>query len=115
VSVQLGNVIAANIYVASDKPLYHAGNTHLIIINVLVIFLFLFTKVYYVTRNRLRDKKWNSMSTEVGHLLSTTVCLEMVKETNQRNTIGEGPLSQHHTRQGQQEAGFPVCSLDACS
>ncbi|KAE8451328.1 hypothetical protein EG329_003957 [Mollisiaceae sp. DMI_Dod_QoI] len=62
--VQLGNIIAANIYVTSDKPLYHKGNTHLIIINVLVLFLFLFTKAYYVTRNRLRDKKWNAMTAE---------------------------------------------------
>lgn len=79
VCVQLGNVISANIYLASDKPLYHAGNTHLIVINVLVIFVFLFTKVYYVTRNRLRDKKWNAMSTEVSHLY-----LLLLSGTNQR-------------------------------
>jgi len=67
VCVQLGNIISANIYRTADKPLYHKGNTHLIIINVLVIFLFLFTKAYYVTRNRLRDKKWNAMSVEVRY------------------------------------------------
>jgi hypothetical protein len=67
VCVQLGNIIAANIYRTADKPLYHKGNTHLIIINVLVIFLFLFTKVYYVTRNRFRDKKWDAMSVEVSN------------------------------------------------
>jgi hypothetical protein len=63
--VQLGNVISANIYVKSDAPAYHNGNTNLIIINVLVIFLFLFTKAYYVLRNRFRDKKWNLMTIEV--------------------------------------------------
>lgn len=68
VCVQLGNVIAANIYLTSDKPLYHAGNTHLIIINVLVILLFLLTKVYYVMRNRIRDKQWNAMTAEVSHV-----------------------------------------------
>jgi len=55
--VQLGNIISANIYLASDKPLYHKSNDHLIIINVLAIFLFLFAKAYYVTRNRLRGEK----------------------------------------------------------
>jgi len=68
VCVQLGNVISANIYRTSDAPLYHKGNTHLIIINVLIILLFLFTKVYYVMRNRLRDKKWNVMTTEVSYI-----------------------------------------------
>ncbi|KAF8847929.1 hypothetical protein BDZ45DRAFT_754378 [Acephala macrosclerotiorum] len=55
--IQLGNIISANIYHTANKPLCHKGSTHLIIINVLAIFLFLFTKAYYVTRNSLRDKK----------------------------------------------------------
>jgi hypothetical protein len=70
VMVQIGNVISANIYVTSDAPLYHKGNTNLIFINVAVIFLFLLTKVYYITRNRMRDKKWNAMTTEVSHHVS---------------------------------------------
>jgi hypothetical protein len=60
--VQLGNICSAFIYRADDKPLYHRGNTQLIIINLLAIFLFLLTKAYYVLRNRARDKKWNSMT-----------------------------------------------------
>ena len=70
VNVQLGNIISANIYRTSDAPLYHKGNTHLIIINILVILLFLFTKFYYVTRNRLREKKWNAMTIEVSRTLT---------------------------------------------
>jgi hypothetical protein len=65
VFVQVGDVISANIYRADDKPLYKRGNRSLIGINVLSICLFLFAKVYYVTKNRLRDKKWNAMSPEV--------------------------------------------------
>jgi uncharacterized BrkB/YihY/UPF0761 family membrane protein len=57
VCVQLGNIISANIYRTADAPLYHKGNTHLLIINILVIFLFIFTKIYYVTRNRYKAKK----------------------------------------------------------
>jgi len=62
--VQLGNVIANFIYRNDDKPLYHRGNTNLIVINLLVILLFIFTKVYYVTKNKIRDKKWNAMTAE---------------------------------------------------
>lgn len=64
VSVQLGNIIAANIYRADDAPLYHRGNGVLIAINVLAILLFLFTKVYYIYRNQWKDRKWQSMSAD---------------------------------------------------
>lgn len=64
--VQCGGITAANIYRADDKPLYKRGNRVLIGINVLVIVLFSFTKVYYVTRNKLRDKKWNKLTLEVS-------------------------------------------------
>lgn len=73
VCVQLGNIISANIYLASDKPLYHKGNDHLLIINGLVIFLFFFAKAYYVTRNRFRDKKWNAMTVEVSNPISIII------------------------------------------
>ena len=63
--VQIGGIISANIYVTSDAPLYHKGNTSLIIINIIVLHLFLLTKAYYIMRNRIRDKKWNAMTTEV--------------------------------------------------
>ncbi len=63
-SVQLGNIIGNFLYRADDKPLYHRGNTDLIIINLLAIVLFLFTKVYYIWRNKQRDRVWNAMSPE---------------------------------------------------
>jgi predicted MFS family arabinose efflux permease len=66
-SVQLGNICANFIYRTDDKPLYHRGNTDLIIINLLAIGLFLFTKAYYVLKNRHRDKIWNAMTAEEQH------------------------------------------------
>lgn len=63
--VQLGGIIAANIYRDADKPLYHYGNRVLMGINFLSIFLFLFAKGYYVFKNKSRDKKWNAMTPEV--------------------------------------------------
>lgn len=66
-AVQLGNICAAFIYRTDDKPLYHRGNTQLIIINLLGIALFIFTKVYYVTKNKIRDRKWNAMTPEEQH------------------------------------------------
>lgn len=63
--VQLGGIIAANIYRNEDKPLYHHGNRVLMGINFLSIFLFLFAKGYYTVKNRIRDRKWNAMTAEV--------------------------------------------------
>jgi len=66
VFVQLGGVIASNIYRQDDKPKYHRGNRQLIAINVLSILLFIIAKIYYVTKNKIRDKKWNAMTVEVS-------------------------------------------------
>jgi predicted MFS family arabinose efflux permease len=63
-AVQLGNICANFIYRTDDAPLYRRGNTQLIAINILTIVLFLFTKVYYITRNKMRDRKWNAMTPE---------------------------------------------------
>ena len=62
----MGSIVSANIYRNDDKPLYRRGNRALIIINVLSIFLFLFTKAYYVWKNKVRDKKWTAMTPEVS-------------------------------------------------
>ena len=67
VCVQLGNVISANIYLADDSPLYHRGNTNLIVINILAIVLFVATKAYYMQRNRSRQREWSKMTEEVRH------------------------------------------------
>ncbi|EED17183.1 pantothenate transporter, putative [Talaromyces stipitatus ATCC 10500] len=72
--VQLGGVISSNIYRADDAPLYHKGNTSLIIINALVIMLFVLTKVYYITRNKWKAKRLAAMSEEekVNYVKATT-------------------------------------------
>jgi hypothetical protein len=66
VFVQVGNIVSANIYLADDAPLYRRGNRNLVIINAIVIAWFIFSKLYYVTKNKIRDRKWNAMSPEVG-------------------------------------------------
>ncbi|KAE8371481.1 major facilitator superfamily domain-containing protein [Aspergillus bertholletiae] len=62
--VQLGNIIGNNVYRADDKPKYRRGNTVLFALNILAILLFIATKVYYVLRNRHRERVWNSMTEE---------------------------------------------------
>ena len=62
--VQIGNVISANIYVASDSPKYHNGNAVLLALSLLSILLFLATKVYYVRINNKREKIWSQMSVQ---------------------------------------------------
>ena len=66
VFVQVGGIISANINQAADAPLYRKGNRNLVIINAIVIAWFIFSKVYYVTKNKIRDRKWNAMSREVS-------------------------------------------------
>lgn len=63
-SVQLGDIWAAYIYMDDDKYLYHRGNTSLVIINLIGIGIFLATKAYYVWRNKQRDKIWEAMTVE---------------------------------------------------
>ena len=62
--VQLGNIVSANIYQADDAPLYHRGNTILVALNILSIVMFISTKLYYIWRNRVRDRKWKAMTSE---------------------------------------------------
>ncbi|CAK7237874.1 hypothetical protein SBRCBS47491_010185 [Sporothrix bragantina] len=64
ITVQMGGIISAYIYRADDAPYYHRGNKYLIIINFLSIAVFLFTKAYYIFRNKQREKQWNALSRE---------------------------------------------------
>ncbi|KAK7683282.1 hypothetical protein QCA50_013544 [Cerrena zonata] len=72
--VQASSVIASQIYRAEDAPRYRRGNRILITIcciNLLV--LYPGTKLYYLWRNKQRDKVWNSMTLEERkHYLKTT-------------------------------------------
>ncbi|KAL6796203.1 major facilitator superfamily domain-containing protein [Trichoderma sp. SZMC 28013] len=74
--VQVGSVISAYIYVADDAPLYHRGNTNLFIINILGIVLFLLTKLYYIFRNKQKEKVWNAMSQEEQKEYTATTKLQ---------------------------------------
>ncbi|KAH8691477.1 major facilitator superfamily domain-containing protein [Talaromyces proteolyticus] len=62
ISVQLASIIGSNIYRADDAPLYHRGNTVLLILNFVALLLFILTKLYYIFRNKQRDRKWRAMS-----------------------------------------------------
>lgn len=63
-TVQIGSIIGSNIYRADDAPYYRRGNTDLFVFSVIMIPIFIFTKFYYVGRNRHRERKWNSMTPE---------------------------------------------------
>jgi hypothetical protein len=72
--VQAGNIAASNIYREEDKPLYRRGNKILIGITSANILLFYFVKVFYIWRNRVRDRKWNALTKEQqeDYTLNTT-------------------------------------------
>ncbi|KAF1847014.1 MFS general substrate transporter [Cucurbitaria berberidis CBS 394.84] len=62
--VQSGNIIASNIYRNDDQPLYRRGNRILLGICIFNVFLFYFVKVFYIWRNKVRDRQWNAMTKE---------------------------------------------------
>ncbi|KAL3456370.1 major facilitator superfamily domain-containing protein [Aspergillus heterothallicus] len=70
---QASSIIASNIYRADDKPYYRRGNKVLLAIVAWNMVMTVFIKVYYVMRNRSRDRKWNAMTAEQkDHYLRTT-------------------------------------------
>lgn len=71
--VQTGSIVASNIYRKDDAPYYHRGNTWLFVIAWLSLLSIAFAKVYYVWRNKSRDKIWNAMTEEekVDYRLNT--------------------------------------------
>ncbi|KAK4209978.1 MFS general substrate transporter [Rhypophila decipiens] len=72
--VQAGGVISSNIYREDDKPRYKRGNRQLLAVLCMNIVIYLLVKVYYVSRNKQRDKKWDAMTEEqrLEYLATTT-------------------------------------------
>lgn len=62
--LQSGVIISSNIYRADDAPLYRRGNSILIGILSLNLVLYVLAKIYYVWRNRIRERKWSAMTSE---------------------------------------------------
>lgn len=88
-SVQTSGIIASNIYregtshliqsklkltsSLDDRPRYLRGNLILLSLNLANIAFYSLTKIYYVLRNRHRDRKWNAMTQEErARYLATT-------------------------------------------
>ncbi|KAL5521124.1 hypothetical protein ACEPAG_9046 [Sanghuangporus baumii] len=72
--VQASSVIYSNIYRADDAPRYRRGNRVLIAISCVNIgILYPSAKLYYIWRNKQRDKVWNAMTPEQqAEYLATT-------------------------------------------
>ncbi|ODQ82292.1 hypothetical protein BABINDRAFT_169677 [Babjeviella inositovora NRRL Y-12698] len=64
ICVQLGNIIANNVYRTKDLPLYHVGNRILFAFAVIMFPTLILTRYYYVWRNKKRDEVWNAMTEE---------------------------------------------------
>ncbi|KAK9365639.1 major facilitator superfamily domain-containing protein [Lipomyces kononenkoae] len=69
---QLGGIIASYIYRQDDRPLYHRGNSVLIGIAILNVFIYIGAKAYYVLRNKSRNEKWNALTEEDKELYIQT-------------------------------------------
>jgi hypothetical protein len=62
--LQAGVMISSNIYRADDAPLYRRGNSVLLGILSLNLVLYLLAKIYYVWRNKSRDREWQDKTPE---------------------------------------------------
>lgn len=62
--VQASNIIASNIYRTNDSPYYRTGNKVILGIICWSAALIIFTKLYYMWRNKTRANVWNSMTPE---------------------------------------------------
>ncbi|OQV04527.1 hypothetical protein CLAIMM_09390 [Cladophialophora immunda] len=71
---QSSGIIASNIYRQDDRPRYRRGNRVLVSLCALNVGIYVFAKVYYVLRNRYRDRVWNGMTEEqrAEYLATTT-------------------------------------------
>ena len=71
---QLSAIIGANVYRDDDNPAYKRGNRILLGITCWNIVLYLLVKAYYTFRNRMKERKWSSMSPEkrLQYLETTT-------------------------------------------
>lgn len=63
-SVQLGRIVAFNLYREDDLPKYRRGNMQLTFIMVGLIPIILLTKVYYVWKNKKKEQIWSAMTVE---------------------------------------------------
>ncbi|KAK9354709.1 major facilitator superfamily domain-containing protein [Lipomyces doorenjongii] len=71
---QLSGIISSYIYRADDKPLYHRGNSDILGILAMNLVIYAGVKVYYVARNKRRERKWKAFTEEERrhYLLTTT-------------------------------------------
>ncbi|KAL4905424.1 hypothetical protein BDW74DRAFT_167677 [Aspergillus multicolor] len=72
--VQSSGIIASNIYREDDSPRYRRGNRALVALVTTNIAIYCLTNVYYVWKNKRRERKWNSMSEaqQLEYLSTTT-------------------------------------------
>ncbi|KAE8352718.1 major facilitator superfamily domain-containing protein [Aspergillus coremiiformis] len=60
--VQISGIIASNVYQGWDAPRYVQGNRILLALACTNIALYAATKIYYMLRNRHRDRRWTAMT-----------------------------------------------------
>ncbi len=75
-SVQAGRICSTYIYRDDDRPLYRRGNSVLLWINLLSIAVFLLTRLYYVWRNKRKQKAWTALTEEQQADYSKTTKLQ---------------------------------------
>ncbi|KXN91800.1 hypothetical protein AN958_11950 [Leucoagaricus sp. SymC.cos] len=72
--VQASSIISSNVYRQDDAPRYRRGNIVLMVIALFnLVILYPGTRMYYIWRNKQRDKVWDAMTEEEkANYLATT-------------------------------------------
>lgn len=71
---QAAGIAGSNIYRSDDSPLYHRGNTNLIIISFIGVLVAIVSRQYYIFRNNQKTKQWNELTAQEqqGYINSTS-------------------------------------------
>lgn len=64
IMVQIGGIASSNVYRMDDAPIYRRGNKQLFAIAIALVPVLLFTKAYYVFRNKQKEAKWSKLTPE---------------------------------------------------
>ncbi|EME78447.1 uncharacterized protein MYCFIDRAFT_36712 [Pseudocercospora fijiensis CIRAD86] len=60
--VQGGGIISSNMYRKDDAPNFTRGNKALLLLAFINLGIYSCTKLYYIHRNKQRDRRWNAMT-----------------------------------------------------
>jgi len=86
-SVQTSSIIGSYVYQASDRPRYKTGNTVLLVVVVVNVFvMYPSIWLYYGARNRYKERKWTAMTVAEQKHCASPLSPSRLSPTSQRSS-----------------------------